>query len=51
MQLTEIVDILFKSIQEEIGREGFGTYLYTRKAKEYIRLKLGFDPVYGARPS
>ncbi|NPA60987.1 MAG: AAA domain-containing protein [Epsilonproteobacteria bacterium] len=46
--ITEIVDILFKSIQKKLAERGVELSL-TQKAKEYIA-EAGFDPVYGARP-
>ncbi len=46
--ITEIVDILFKSIQDKLSERDIELSL-TQNAKEYIAQK-GFDPVYGARP-
>jgi len=43
-----IVDILFKSIKEKLSARDITVEL-TESAKEYIA-KVGFDPVYGARP-
>jgi ATP-dependent Clp protease ATP-binding subunit ClpB len=46
--ITSIVDIMFESIQNKLaGREI--AIMLTNKAKNYIA-KVGFDPVYGARP-
>ncbi|SHO80813.1 ClpB protein [hydrothermal vent metagenome] len=46
--ITNIVDILFKSIQDKLEARDINITL-TQNAKEYIAKK-GFDPVYGARP-
>jgi len=46
--ITNIVDILFKSIQDKLAQRDIEITL-TKEAKEYIANK-GFDPVYGARP-
>ncbi len=46
--ITNIVDILFKSIQDKLVQRDIEIML-TKEAKEYIA-KVGFDSVYGARP-
>ncbi|WP_418186849.1 ATP-dependent Clp protease ATP-binding subunit [Aliarcobacter lanthieri] len=46
--ITNIVDILFNNIKEKVKEKDISIFL-TLKAKEYIA-KIGFDPVYGARP-
>ncbi|MBD3790076.1 MAG: AAA family ATPase [Campylobacterales bacterium] len=46
--ITNIVDILFKSIQKKLRERNIKITL-TPAAKEYIA-EAGFDPVYGARP-
>ncbi|OCL81874.1 ATP-dependent Clp protease ATP-binding subunit [Arcobacter porcinus] len=46
--ITNIVDILFESIKKKLVDKGIEISL-TKEAKEYIA-KVGFDPVYGARP-
>ncbi|MBL3520794.1 AAA family ATPase [Arcobacter lanthieri] len=46
--ITNIVDILFNNIKEKVKEKDISIFL-TPKAKEYIA-KIGFDPVYGARP-
>ncbi|WP_418179186.1 ATP-dependent Clp protease ATP-binding subunit [Aliarcobacter lanthieri] len=46
--ITNIVDILFNNIKEKVKEKDI-TISLTPKAKEYIA-KIGFDPVYGARP-
>ncbi|RBQ30631.1 ATP-dependent chaperone ClpB [Arcobacter sp. FW59] len=46
--ITNIVDILFNNIKEKVKEKDI-TISLTSKAKEYIA-KIGFDPVYGARP-
>ncbi|OCL85780.1 Negative regulator of genetic competence ClpC/MecB [Aliarcobacter thereius] len=46
--ITNIVDILFDSIKKKLVDKGIEISL-TKEAKEYIA-KVGFDPVYGARP-
>ena len=46
--ITNIVDILFNNIKKKVEEKDIKISL-TQKAKEYIA-KIGFDPVYGARP-
>ncbi len=46
--ITEIVDILFKDIQNKLTQREISIFL-TESAKRYIA-NAGFDPVYGARP-
>jgi ATP-dependent Clp protease ATP-binding subunit ClpB len=46
--ITNIVDILFKSIQSKLAERDI-TITLTPAAKAYIA-EAGFDPVYGARP-
>ncbi|XOB61484.1 ATP-dependent Clp protease ATP-binding subunit [Campylobacterota bacterium DY0563] len=46
--ITNIVDILFANIKKRVEQKDIKISL-TQKAKEYIA-KVGFDPVYGARP-
>ncbi|RBQ27771.1 ATP-dependent Clp protease ATP-binding subunit [Arcobacter sp. CECT 9188] len=46
--ITNIVDILFNNIKEKVKEKDISIFL-TPNAKEYIA-KIGFDPVYGARP-
>ncbi len=46
--ITNIVDILFNSIRKKLEQKDIKISL-TKSAKEYIA-KVGFDPVYGARP-
>ena len=46
--ITNIVDILFNNIKKKVEEKGIKIYL-TNEAKEYIA-KIGFDPIYGARP-
>jgi ATP-dependent Clp protease ATP-binding subunit ClpB len=46
--ITNIVDILFKSIQKKLAERDI-TITLTPAAKAYIA-EAGFDPVYGARP-
>ncbi len=46
--ITNIVDILFNNIKKKLLDKGIEISL-TKEAKEYIA-KVGFDPVYGARP-
>ena len=46
--ITNIVDILFKGIAHKLHERNIEISL-TKEAKEYIA-KVGFDPVYGARP-
>ncbi|MCT7492946.1 ATP-dependent Clp protease ATP-binding subunit [Aliarcobacter cryaerophilus] len=46
--ISNIVDILFNNIKKKIEEKGIKISL-TNEAKEYIA-KVGFDPVYGARP-
>ncbi len=46
--ITNIVDIMFDSIKKKVEQKDIKISL-TPKAKEYIA-KIGFDPVYGARP-
>ncbi len=46
--IIEIVDIMFKAIQEKLKERDIKVEL-TQKAKELVA-KAGFDPVYGARP-
>ena len=47
-EITKIVDILFKGIQNKVAEKDITLNLET-SAKEYIA-KVGFDPIYGARP-
>ena len=47
-QITKIVDILFASIKKKVKDRGIDIEL-SQSAKEHIA-KVGFDPVYGARP-
>lgn len=47
-QITHIVDILFKNIQKKVNERGI-TLELEQSAKELIA-KVGFDPIYGARP-
>lgn len=47
-QITYIVDILFKNIQNKVAERGISLEL-EQSAKEFIA-KVGFDPIYGARP-
>jgi ATP-dependent Clp protease ATP-binding subunit ClpB len=46
--ITNIVDILFRNIQEKLAQRDI-TVTLTPAAKAYIA-QAGFDPVYGARP-
>lgn len=46
--ITNIVDILFNNIKKKVEEKDIKISL-TQNAKEYIA-KIGFDPVYGARP-
>lgn len=46
--ITNIVNILFKNIQNKLQSKDIQIKL-TNEAKDYIA-KIGFDPVYGARP-
>ncbi|MDD2895834.1 MAG: AAA family ATPase [Aliarcobacter sp.] len=46
--ITNIVDILFNNIKKKVEEKDIQISL-TLNAKEYIA-KIGFDPVYGARP-
>lgn len=46
--ITQIVDIMFESIAKKTIEKGIALKL-TQEAKEFIA-KVGFDPVYGARP-
>jgi len=46
--ISNIVDILFNNIKKKVEEKGIKISL-TNEAKEYIA-KVGFDPVYGARP-
>merc|ERR1711941_1382 len=46
--ITNIVDILFASIKKKVASKDIEIIL-TSSAKEFIA-KVGFDPVYGARP-
>ncbi|MCT7604285.1 AAA family ATPase [Aliarcobacter butzleri] len=46
--ITNIVDILFNNIKKKVEEKGIKISL-TQNAREYIA-KIGFDPVYGARP-
>ena len=46
--ITQIVDILFKDIQNKLAQREI-TITLSQKAKSYIA-QSGFDPVYGARP-
>ncbi len=46
--ITNIVDILFNNIKKKVEEKDINISL-TQNAKEYIA-KIGFDPVYGARP-
>lgn len=46
--ITNIVDILFNNIRRKLEEKGIKISL-SSKAKAYIA-KIGFDPVYGARP-
>ncbi|MDA3967181.1 ATP-dependent Clp protease ATP-binding subunit [Helicobacter sp. WB40] len=47
-QITHIVDILFKNIQKKVSERDISLELES-SAKEFIA-KVGFDPIYGARP-
>ncbi|WP_419769293.1 MAG: ATP-dependent Clp protease ATP-binding subunit [Candidatus Marinarcus sp.] len=47
-QITNIVDIMFNDIKEKVAQKEI-TISLSQSAKEYIA-KVGFDPVYGARP-
>ncbi|RXJ89672.1 ATP-dependent chaperone ClpB [Arcobacter sp. CECT 8983] len=46
--ITNIVDIMFDSIKKKVEQKDINISL-TPSAREYIA-KIGFDPVYGARP-
>jgi len=46
--ITKIVDIMFDAIKKKVEQKDISISL-TASAKEYIA-KIGFDPVYGARP-
>ncbi|AXH12978.1 ATP-dependent Clp protease ATP-binding subunit [Halarcobacter bivalviorum] len=46
--ITNIVNIMFESIKRKVEQKDI-TISLTSSAKEYIA-KIGFDPVYGARP-
>ncbi len=46
--ITNIVDILFDNIKKKVAQKDIHISL-TNEAKEFIA-KVGFDPVYGARP-
>ncbi len=46
--ITNIADIMFNSIKRKVEQKDI-TISLTSNAKEYIA-KIGFDPVYGARP-
>lgn len=46
--ITNIVDIMFDSIKKKVEQKDISISL-TSSAKEHIA-KIGFDPVYGARP-
>ncbi|PAF49956.1 ATP-dependent chaperone ClpB [Helicobacter sp. 12S02232-10] len=46
--IVQIVDIMFESIAKKVSEKGI-TLKLTQNAKELIA-KVGFDPVYGARP-
>ena len=46
--ITNIVSIMFESIRKKLKDKDIEITL-TQSAKEYIA-KIGFDPVYGARP-
>ncbi|MGJ0322481.1 ATP-dependent Clp protease ATP-binding subunit [Aliarcobacter cryaerophilus] len=46
--ISNIVDILFNNIKKKVEEKGIKISL-TNEAKDYIA-KVGFDPVYGARP-
>ena len=46
--ITNIVDILFANIEKKLLEKDIKISL-SKEAKEYIA-KIGFDPVYGARP-
>lgn len=47
-QISNIVEIMFADIKRKVAEREI-TISLTQKAKEYIA-KVGFDPVYGARP-
>ena len=47
-QITSIVDILFKELQEKLSEKDI-TISLSNEAKDLIA-QAGFDPVYGARP-
>jgi ATP-dependent Clp protease ATP-binding subunit ClpB len=47
-QITNIVEIMFADIKQKVAQRDI-TIVLTQSAKEYIA-KVGFDPVYGARP-
>lgn len=46
--ISNIVDILFNNIKKKVEEKGIKISL-TNEAKDYIA-KVGFDPIYGARP-
>ena len=46
--ITNIVDILFGGIRKKVEQKDIEITL-TKNAKDFIA-KVGFDPVYGARP-
>ncbi len=46
--ITNIVDILFENIRKKVEQKDISISL-TNEAKQFIA-KVGFDPVYGARP-
>ncbi|MFA7092514.1 MAG: AAA family ATPase, partial [Arcobacteraceae bacterium] len=47
-QITNIVEIMFADIKQKVAQREI-TITLSQSAKEYIA-KVGFDPVYGARP-
>ena len=47
-QITNIVEIMFADIKQKVAQRDI-TITLSQSAKEYIA-KVGFDPVYGARP-
>lgn len=47
-QITNIVEIMFADIKQKVAQREI-TISLSQSAKEYIA-KVGFDPVYGARP-
>ena len=46
--LAKIVEIQLQRVKERIGEQGYGLQV-TEEAKDYLA-KVGYDPVYGARP-